>query len=189
MKDKMKQLWANTFVREIVIILVLAIVFSLVIQSMIQRSYVDGSSMEPNLNHNQHIIISKIVYWFGEPERGDIIVFTPPEFLASDNDYIKRVIGLPGESVEIKDGIVYIRNGDDNMFQLAEPYITEQASSTFVGDTIPANEYFVLGDNRNNSDDSRRGWTLPQENIIGKAWLTIWPPARWGLFSDRTYEE
>jgi len=185
MKDKMKQLWANTFVREIVIILALAIVFFFTIHSMIQRSYVEGPSMEPNLHEEQQIIISKIVYWFGEPERGDIIVFTPPKFLALEYDYIKRIIGLPGEVVEMKDGVVYIHQADGNTLVLDESeYIADPFKEYFLGDTISEDNYFVLGDNRNKSYDSEDGYTVPRDEIVGKAWLSIWPLSDWGLVSN-----
>jgi len=139
--------------------------------------------MEPNLQERQRILINKVVYAFHEPERGDVIVFHPPNNRQAD--YIKRIIGLPGESVEIKQGTVYIHK-DGNILPLDEPYIKEQLTRTFDGDPIPQDEYFVLGDNRNNSNDSRSGWTVKREDIIGKAWLSIWPP---GLIPNYSLEE
>ena len=179
----------KSFFREILVTVILAIAMFFGLQAAIDSVVIPSPSMEPTLQIGQRLIVSKVSFLFHEPERGDIVTFHPPQQPENATPLIKRIIGLPGESIEIKDGTVYIHNGDGNMLQLDEPYIAEQARSTFVGGTIPENEYFVLGDNRNNSDDSRRGWTLPQENIIGKAWLTIWPPGRWGLFNDRTYEE
>jgi signal peptidase I len=136
--------------------------------------------MEPSIQIDQRILISKVGYYFHEPERGDIITF----YQHGNREavpFIKRIIGLPGESVEIKQGIVYIHKIDGNVLPLDEPYIKEAPSEPFKGDTIPENEYFVLGDNRNNSGDSRIGWTVKREDIIGKAWLSIWPPGEWGL--------
>ena len=179
----------KSFLREILITVVLAVAIFLALQAAIDSVVIPSPSMEPTLEIGQRLIVSKVSYLFHEPERGDIVTFHPPNQPKDATPLIKRIIGLPGESVEIKDGIVYIHNGDGNTLPLDEPYVAEQARSTFVGDTIPENEYFVLGDNRNNSDDSRRGWTVPQENIIGKAWLTIWPPVQWGLFHHPAYEE
>jgi len=179
----MKQLWANAFVREIVIILAIALVIFFLIQATIQSSVVLYNSMEPNLHEGQRIIISKIVYWFHKPERGDIIVFPNPN--NPDEEYIKRIIGLPGEVVEIKDGAVHIHQTDGNTLVLDESeYIDDPASDNFLGKTIPEDEYFVLGDNRNNSYDSRRDWTVPRDKIVGKAWLSIWPLSDWGLVAN-----
>ncbi len=187
MKDKIKELWANVFVREIVIIVALAIAFSLIIHSMIQSSYVDGSSMEPNLHDGQRILISKIVYWFNEPERGDIIVFPNP--VEPDIELIKRIIGLPGEVVEIKDGVIYIHQADGNTLVLDESgYIEDPFNRYFLGDTIPENNYFVLGDNRNNSFDSEDGWTVSRDKIVGKAWFSTWPPSEWGLVANHSFQ-
>jgi signal peptidase I len=142
--------------------------------------------MEPNLQESQRILINKMVYTFHEPERGDIIVFHP--YNNSQADFVKRVIGLPGETIEIKEGTVFIHK-DGNILPLDEPYIKEQITRTFEGNPIPQDEYFVLGDNRNNSNDSRTGWTVKREDIIGKAWLLIWPPGEWGLVANHSLEE
>jgi len=142
--------------------------------------------MEPGFEEGQRLLINKVVYKFYEPERGDVIVFHPTNNRRAD--YIKRIIALPNESVEIKDGEVYIhQNGKVSV--LAEPYIKEPPSRDFRGDIIPEDEYFVLGDNRNNSNDSRNGWTVRRQNIIGKAWLKIWPPGEWGLVPNYPLEE
>ena len=164
----------KAFLREFLAILALAIAIFFLIQTAVQSSIVVFSSMEPNLHPGQRLLISKVVYKFHEPERGDIIVFPNPN--NSDEDYIKRIIGLPGETIEIKGGVVYI-NGS----KLDEPYIKDPPSRPFPEQEIPEDSYFVLGDNRNNSTDSRTGWTVPLESIIGKAWLSTWPPSEWGL--------
>ncbi len=165
----------KVFLREFLAILVLAIAIFLLTQATIPGFYVDGSSMEPNLHPGQTLRINKVVYNFHEPERGDVIVFLNPDN-PDEPPYIKRIIGLPGETIEIKDGVVYI-----NGLKLGEPYIKDPSSRSFPEQKIPENEYFVLGDNRNNSQDSRAGWTVPVESIIGKAWLSTWPPSEWGL--------
>jgi len=171
------------FLREILWTLLLVIVIFFLLQTTVQSFVVLGSSMEPNLEERQRILINKVVYAFHEPERGDVIVFHPPNNRRAD--YIKRIIGLPGETIEIKQGTVYIHK-DGNILPLDEPYIKEPLTHTFKGGLIPEDEYFVLGDNRNNSNDSRSGWTVKREDIIGKAWLSIWPP---GLIPNYSLEE
>ena len=144
------------------------------------------SSMEPNLYEGQRIIISKVIYHFHEPERGDIIIFPNPN--DPDEEYIKRIIGLPGEVVEIKDGIVYLHQPDGSVLTLDESeYITKPDKDYFISNTIPADNYFVLGDNRSNSYDSRTGWTVPRQDIVGKAWLSIWPMSDWGLAPNYSF--
>ena len=172
----------KAFSREVLGILVLAIVIFLLVQVMVSRAVVVGSSMEPNLHDGQRVLVNKTSYLFSEPRRGDVIVFTPPDTVASDNDYIKRIIGLPGEVVEIKEGTVYIHQSDGTVLTLDEQeYIVDPARNYYISEEIPPDSYFVLGDNRNNSSDSRGGWTVSRESIVGKAWLSIWPASEWGL--------
>lgn len=172
----------RTFLREVLGTLLLAVAIFLLIQATVQPSVVIGSSMEPNLQHGQRVLISKVAYLFHEPERGDIVVFNPPENFASEDDYIKRIIGLPGEVIEIKEGKVYIHQEDGNVLILDEAeYIDIPATYSFLSETIPPDKYFVLGDNRNNSNDSHGGWMVLRQDIVGKAWLSIWPAATWGL--------
>jgi signal peptidase I len=99
-----------------------------------------------------------------------------------EEDLIKRIIGLPGDNVEVKEGKVYI-----NGVALNEPYTNEAPNYKFGKDTIPEGYYFVLGDNRNQSADSHNGWYLPRQNIVGKACLTYWPPKRWGAIPTFRY--
>ncbi len=164
----------KTFLREILLTVILAIVIFLLLQTTVQSYVVVGSSMKPNVSPGERLIINKVVYNLHEPERGDVIVFHPPNNRRAD--FIKRIIALPGETIEVKDGVVYI-DGD----QMVEPYIKQRPKYTLSRQKVPENEYFVLGDNRNNSNDSHNGWTVPQEKIIGKAWLSIWPPPQWGV--------
>ena len=165
----------RTFLIEVLGTLVAGIIIFIVFTLTVQYNVVQMSSMEPNLHEGQRLLVSKIAYNFGEPERGDIIVFPPPH-LNSDKDYIKRIIGLPGETLQIVAGVVYV-----NDVPLEEPYITNPGNSSMAKTTVPAGEYFVLGDNRTNSTDSRTGWTVPLDSIVGKAWLSIWPMEDWGL--------
>ena len=168
----------KSFIRQILITLIVATGIFFLVSTTVHSFIVVGSSMEPGLQSGQRLLVSKITYYFHEPERGDVIVFDPPN--NASIAYIKRIIALPGESIEIEEGIVYIHNSND-VFPSDEPYIKALPLRPFERDIIPDGEYFTLGDNRNNSGDSRRGWLVPRENIIGKAWLSIWPPTEWGL--------
>jgi len=156
-------------------------------QFTVQRYEVEGPSMQNNFYNGQQLMVNKIVYYFHEPQRGDVIIFMMPEL--STEGYIKRIIGLPGEYIVINDGIAYIHQKDGTSFPLHEPYIASQPLSDYTGGVIPENHYFVMGDNRNNSSDSRSGWTLPRDNIIGKVWLSIWPMSLFGLIPDYAYAD
>ena len=140
--------------------------------------------MKDSFHSEQRLLIIKdnIAYAFHEPERGDITVFHPPG--NRRGDYIKRIIGLPGDTVEIEKGAVYV-----NGTELHEPYIKDAPNYTFNSIKVPENQYFVLGDNRNNSNDSHSGWMVPRQNIIGRAWLSIWPPDEWELVPNYPLEK
>ncbi len=164
----------KSFLREIVITSVMAIIIFFIIQATVQTFVVVGSSMQPNFMDGQRVLVNKAVFSFGQPQRGDVIIFEPPNRLQVD--YIKRVIGLPGDIIEVKSGVVYV-----NSTRLDEPYIKQPASYSLALETVPADSYFVLGDNRGNSNDSHNGWVVPRHNIVGRAWVSIWPPNRWGM--------
>jgi len=167
----------RTIIREIIGLVLLAVVIFLLLQVIVPRFEVVGSSMEPSLHDGQRLLINKAVYFFREPEAGEVIVFQAPKNPRAE--YIKRIIAEPGDVVEVKEGVVYV-NGSP----LDEPYIKDEPSYTLSPEEIPENNYFVLGDNRNNSNDSHNGWTVPRQNIVGKAWLSIWPPSQWGLVTN-----
>ena len=175
----------RAFLREILVILIIAIVIFFGLQFIVQDYIIEQYSMEPSFQEGQRVLVSKVVYKLREPERGDVIVFhPPPPHSPKANPFIKRIIGLPGDTVEIKKGSVYV-NGSE----LDEPYIKEPPHYTFHQYKIPEDNYFVLGDNRNNANDSHTGWTVPHQNIIGKAWLSIWPPGGWGLVTHYPLQE
>ena len=165
----------RTLIRETLQVILLALVIFFAIHFMIQNFRIDGTSMEPNVHNGEYVIVNKTAYWFGHnPQRGDVVVFQAPD--QPQNDRVKRVIGLPGETVEVRsDGTVYV-NGQ----QLEEPYLPSHHSGTSGTWTVPEDEYFVMGDNRSVSYDSREGGPVPRSNIIGKAWLIIWPLHDWG---------
>ena len=173
----------KTFLRDVVGTIVGAVVIFLILQATLQSSIVVGSSMESSFEDGQRLLVNKVVYYFHEPERGDVIVFHPPDNPV-ESPFIKRIIGLPDDTVEITAETVYV-NGS----LLDEPYIKEPPNYTFRQEKIPENAYFVLGDNRNKSNDSHNDWTVPRQNIIGKAWLSIWPPGEWGLAPNHSFEK
>jgi signal peptidase I len=179
----------KTFFKELLVIVLSALVIFLLVQIFfVGRAVVVGSSMEPNLHNDQRILVNKVAYAFSEPKRGDIIVFTPPHSPSSDNDLIKRIIGLPGETVEMKDGVVYIHQSDGTVLTLDEhEYIDSPSMSYSISSEIPLDNFFVLGDNRNNSSDSRSGWTVSRDAIHGKAWFSIWPISEWGSLLNFDY--
>ena len=158
----------------------------LVITFVGQRTEVEGASMENTLHNGDNLIVDKLSYRFHDPERFDIIVFP---FQFQDNTYyIKRIIGLPGETVQIMDdGSIYI-NGE----KLEENYGMEVIKQETIGRAaepieLGDDEYFVMGDNRNNSSDSRTDMVgnIKRENIIGKAWLRIWPVSDFGVLQHQ----
>jgi signal peptidase I len=161
------------FLLDIVETLALAVVLFIGINAVSARVRVDGFSMRPTLDDGEFVLVSKLSYTFGEFERGDVIVFHFP--LNPEEELIKRVIGLPGDHVLVRDGQVFV-----NDRRLDEAYI-EQAP-LYSGEWFVAEgQLFVLGDNRNNSNDSKDWGMLPQENVVGKAVLIYWPPPMWNL--------
>jgi len=160
--------------REILETLLLALVAFAIIHLVIQNYRIEGPSMEPNLHQGQFLVVNKLAYRLGGVQRGDIVVFHYPN--APRRDLIKRVIGLPGDRLEIVRGQVWI-NGQP----LDEPYVLEPGGYSYPPTVIEPDHVFVMGDNRNNSNDSRRWGSLPIRSIVGKVVLCYWPPRYWGL--------
>lgn len=161
-------------VREIVETIALALLIFLLVRLAAQNFRIEGSSMEPNLHNGQFLIVNKLVYYLHPPERGDVIVFQAPD--SPRKDYIKRVVGLPGEEVEIVDGQVFV-----NGLRLEESYIAQPGSRSWGPEVVGDFEYLVLGDNRRNSRDSTNWGMLDGNAIIGKGWICYWPPRDFGL--------
>ena len=169
--------------REIGITILIAVAVFVLLRLTVQSYTVVMSSMEPNFQQGECIMVNKVSYHSSGPQRGQVIIFNPP--FESEYPFIKRVIGLPDETVEIKDGKVFI-----NGTALEEDeYIKERPNYTMPATEVSENEYFVLGDNRNNSNDSHTGWTVSRDNIIGKAWFIYWPPSSWGVIKHYSYPE
>lgn len=147
--------------------ILLALVLFLAINALTARVRVENVSMLPTLEPGEFLLVNRVAYKLGEPKIGDIVIFHAPG--VDDMDYIKRLIGRPGDVVRIEDGIVYV-----NDQPLYEPYIAQAPSyaGTWV---VPEGEVFVLGDNRNNSSDSHLWGFIPEDDIVGKALIIYWP--------------
>ncbi len=155
------------FLMDILETLILGVVLFVGINAISARIRVDGASMEPTMQHGELVVVNRLGYRFGLPERGDVIVFHFPR--DPEQEYIKRVIGLPGDQVRVANGIVHV-----NEQPLDEPYIS--APPRYTGNWIvPADQLFVLGDNRNLSSDSHEWGMLPLDYVIGKAIFIYWP--------------
>jgi signal peptidase I len=168
---------------EWVLLIGLAVVIALVVKAfLIQAFYIPTGSMEPTLDVNDRVLVNKLAYRLGDPERGDIIVFDAPREARTDDvqELIKRVIGLPGETIESRDGRIYI---DGQL--LEEPYLTDvnrdNLGEPIAPIVIPEGQYFVMGDNRSNSQDSRFFGTISEDDIVGRAFVRIWPIPDFGF--------
>lgn len=144
---------------------------------LVQPFIIEGNSMEPNFHDSEYLLTDKLSYRFTSPQRGEVIIFHPPE--NPGVNYIKRVIGLPGETVEIKEGKVFVNGKLFNEPEIeAETQVTSQKELKL---TVPFDTYFVLGDNRPHSRDSRELGTIPKINITGRVWFVVLPFQDFGL--------
>jgi signal peptidase I len=162
-----------SFLVDILETLILSLVLFVSINVISARIRVDGDSMVPTLLSGEYVVVNRLSYKLGNPQQGDIIVFHFPR--DPKEEYIKRIIGLPGDDVEILNGSVYI-NGqplDENYLDMTMNYTGKWR--------VPEGQLFVLGDNRNNSSDSHDWGTVPMDYVVGKAVLVYWPPPDWGL--------
>ncbi|WP_018130456.1 signal peptidase I [Effusibacillus pohliae] len=169
---KTNELWEWTKALGLALILALGIH-----QFVFAQFLVDGESMMPTMQNRERLIVNKLVYHLHKPEHGDIVVFQYPA--DPSKDFIKRVIGLPGDVIEIREGKVY-RNGE----ALQEPYLGEPTNGVFGPVKVPDGTLFVMGDNRNNSKDSRDRSVgfVPLNLVVGRADLVFWPPEKFKLF-------
>ncbi len=168
----------SNLLREIVETALLTAFIFLVVNAVIGRFRIEGPSMQPNLWEGEYVIVDKVSYLLHPPERGDIIVLTRP----SQPDLIKRVIGLPGDTIEVRGGQVYI-----NGTPLDEPYLTEPIQLQTLARRVEPDHFFVMGDNRNNSSDSRSFGPILKDDIIGRAWIIYWPPPNWQILPHYNY--
>ncbi len=164
-----------SFLADVFETLVLSALLFLGINAISARIRVDGSSMEPTLQSGEFVIVSRLAYKLGQPQRGDVVVFHYPP--SPEQEYIKRIIGLPGDLIRVSGGTVFV-----NDEPLEEPYVA--APPRYGGNwTVPEGHVFVLGDNRNNSSDSHNWGPVPLENVVGKAVFVYWPPSNWGVIT------
>lgn len=167
----MSREWRD-FVKDIVSIVVVAFILAMLLRTfVIEARVIPSGSMIPTIEISDRVMVCKFIYYFKEPKRGDIIVFQPPAQLNAKYDYIKRVIGLPGEKIQMKDHQVFV-----NDRPLKEPYIAEPLNYEWGPVTVPDGNLLVLGDNRNNSYDSHlwNAW-LTRDRVKGKAFSIYWP--------------
>lgn len=175
----------KSFARDTFEIVFLALVLYFVIQYAVQTVHVLGSSMVPSLQNNDLLVASKISYKLHQPQRGDIIIFKPPNDDA--RDFIKRVIAVPGDRLRIDHGIVYINGQVLHESYLPEPWTVNNTWPTDGKDVIiPPDHYFVMGDNRNHSSDSRQFGYIDASAILGKAEVRIWPLQELGLLDGHS---
>lgn len=174
--------------KEILLFVVLAVVIVVPIRMFVAQPFVvDGESMYPTFDHRDYLIVDEISYRFNEPERGDVIVFKYP----GDPKvfYIKRVIGLPGETVSIDRGQVTIKKVDGTSITLEEPYVIAEDATYSLDSMLGTDQYFVMGDNRPRSSDSRVWGALPKDHIIGRAFVRLLPPTGTGVMpGDYSFE-
>lgn len=179
---------------------------------LVQAFWIPSESMEPVLVRGDRVLVNKLAFRFREPRRGEVVVFAREteqrprgpirraiDFLTEglgaaspgEEDLIKRIIGLPGETVDMRDGIVTITRVDGTKLTLDEPYIADERDlRPFEAFAVPAGSYFMMGDNRAHSDDSRSSLgPVKRSQMIGKAFVKVWPPKRWDLFDVPPYGE
>lgn len=161
------------FLLDVLETLILSVFLFVGINAVTARIRVDGYSMEPTLQSGEFVIVNKLSYTFGEPRIGDVIVFRYPR--DPEQEYIKRVVGLPGDNIKVMNGKVLV-----NDIPLDEPYISSPPNYQTEWE-VPEEAVFVLGDNRNNSSDSHNWGPVHMDYVIGKAVLVYWPPEQWGL--------
>ncbi len=178
-----QQVTTWTVARELIETVVLSLIIFLLIRQVVQNYRIENHSMEPNFVEGQFVLVSKLAYRLGQPERGDVLVFHNPG--NTSEDYIKRIIGLPGDTLEVQNATVYV-NGQ----ALVEDFPHNPISP---GDYMPPvvvgdNQLFVMGDNRPNSSDSRVFGPISQDLVVGQAWLRIWPLNKFGFVQHEDLE-
>jgi len=161
-----RRTWVTELVETVLPALAIAVAVNLF---LVQPRTVHGQSMEPNLHESQRLLVDLVTYHLRAPRRGEIVILDVPR--VDPDPLVKRVVGLPGETIEIREGIVYVNNR-----RLAEPYLHQITPGTLVPQVVPEGHVFVLGDNRASSYDSRYFGMVPFEAILGRACARFWPP-------------
>lgn len=178
----------TNFWKELVKLAVIAVVVVIPFRLFVAQPFVvDGASMDPTFADGEYLIVDELTYHFESPERGSVLIFKYPK--DPSKYFIKRVIGLPGETIRLNNGTVTIINAENpEGFELSEPYVaySRPDNATYV---LGPGEYFVMGDNRAGSADSRLWGPLPEDKIIGRPILRLWPPAVWPGKSEQIINE
>ncbi len=162
-------------------IIAVVVVFLVLRPFVLQAFYIPSESMQPTLTENDRILVNKLTYKLGTPRRHEVVVFRAPREATEEDgedekDFVKRVVGLPGDTVEVHNGVIYVNGRPDE-----EPYAKERPYYDFPPFTVPAGKLFVMGDNRNHSNDSHRWGALDEARLIGRAVFIFWPPSRAGV--------
>ncbi len=160
------------------VLVAVLLVFLILRPFVVQAFYIPSGSMMPTLQINDRILVNKFIYFFREPQRGDIVVFvSPPNADSQQKDFIKRVVGLPGDRLAVHDGKLWLNGVPQDEPYIADPmlYRFPEHNEEFV---VPKGQLFVIGDNRNLSNDSHKWGTLPRHNVLGKAFCIFYPPSR-----------
>ena len=162
--------------RELAETIILSVVIFLLIRQVVQNYRIESLSMEPNFYEGQFILVNKLAYKLGEPERGDVLVFHNPR--NPDEDYIKRIIGLPGDTLEMREQTVYLNN---KPLEESFPHNLMAPGTRYGPIVVEPDRLFVMGDNRPNSEDSREFGPVDEALVVGQAWLRVWPLDQFGL--------
>ena len=177
----MEEITTKSFAKEVLQTLLLTAIIFFGTRLAVQNYRVEGSSMYGTLHHSEFVLVNKLAYVRSEPLHGDIIVFNYPQ--DPSEQFVKRIIAIPGDTIEIRQGIVYVNRG-----KVTEPYVNKGTQLAGFADrdelssrTVPTDSYFVMGDNRRGSRDSREWGFLPRKFIVGKVWLAYWPPPDFGV--------
>lgn len=179
----------SVFFLDILEVVVFAIaIFLFLYLLVLQPHKIKGQSMEPNFQDGEFLLTDKVTYRFSQPKRGDVIVFEAPG--TNNEEFIKRIIGLPGETISVINGETKINGAELSENYLPDSFITDGGAFLKNGQnvTIPDNHYFVMGDNRAASSDSRTWGFVAKEKITGRAWITYWPPPKFGVVEGVTYD-
>lgn len=162
-------------------IIAVVVIFLVVRPFCLQPFYIPSQSMTPTLEQEDRVLVSKLSYLLGEPKRHEVAVFRAPqaatvgEMDGEEKDFIKRIVGLPGDIVEVRNGVTYVNGAPEQ-----EPYVREPPNYDMPPTVIPPRSYFVMGDNRNHSNDSHHWGVLERNRLIGRATCIFWPPSRAG---------
>lgn len=170
----------DSFFTELLKFAIVAVLIVVPVRLFVAKPFiVSGASMEPTFDTGQYLIIDELSYHLGEPSRGDVVIFKYPK--DPTQYFIKRVIGLPGETVRIQNSEVYITKTDDTTLHLTEDYVKNIGNGADLTTVLKDDEYFVMGDNRPESSDSRYWGVLPRENIVGRAFVRLLPVQQIGI--------